>query len=139
WGTDDRSWLMYWGEIAASNSCVDKNDPVWKSLDQVVFRAFPHEGNGKDETSIYASAISIDSSDGATSDAVYDWVRTRQVQHPNRLIMAVKGSSSKQDPEIFTQPKLHSIDHRRHDKKTKAQRQGVKVYLVGTNKAKDWL
>lgn len=135
WGSGDRSWLMYWGEIAASRTCVDQNDPVWKSLDEVVFRAFPHAAGG----SIYASAISIDSSDGNTSDAVYHWVRTRQPMHPNRVIMAVKGSSAQQDPEIFTQPKLHSIDHKRHDKKTKAQRVGVKVYLVGTTKAKDWI
>lgn len=136
WGLNDRSWLMYWGEIAATTTCIDKHDGVWKALDELVFKAFRHETG----TSIYAAAISIDSSDGATSDAVYDWVRTRQQLHPNRLIMAVKGSSSpKQDPEIFTQPKLHSIDHRRHDKKTKAQRHGVKVYLVGTNKAKDWI
>jgi len=135
WGTDDRSWLMYWGEIAASNTCVDKKDPVWAALDEVVFKAFEHESGA----SIYATAISIDSSDGATSDAVYEWVRTRQAKHPNRMIMAIKGSSSQQDPEIFTQPKLHSIDHRRHDKKTKAQKRGVKVFIVGTNKAKDWI
>lgn len=135
WGIGERSWLMYWGELPATRTCVDKSDPVWATLDQLVFKAFEHESGG----SIYASAISIDSSDGATSDAVYEWVRSRQQQHPNRVIMAVKGSSAQQDPEIFTQPKLHSIDHKRHDKKTKAQRHGVKVFMVGTNKAKDWL
>lgn len=135
WGSNDRSWLMYWGEISATTTCVDKNDGVWAALDQLVFRDFPHESGSR----IYASAISIDSSDGSTSDAVYEWVRTRQKLHPNRIIMAVKGSSSQQDPEIFTQPKLHSIDHKRHDKKTKAQKRGVKVFIVGTNKAKDWI
>lgn len=135
WGRDDRSWGMYWGEISATNTCVDKNDGVWDALDKLVFRAFERECGGQ----IFASAISIDSSDGGTSDAVYEWVRTRQKQHPNRIIMAVKGSSSQQDPEIFTQPKVHSIDHKRHDKKTKAQRRGVKVFIVGTNKAKDWI
>lgn len=135
WGRDDRSWSMHWGEIAATNTCIDKNDGVWDALDEVVFRAFPHESGA----SIYAIAISIDSSDGTTSDAVYEWVRSRQKSHPNRIIMAIKGSSAKTDPEIFTQPKIHSIDHKRHDKKTKAQRRGVKVFLVGTNKAKDWI
>jgi phage terminase large subunit GpA-like protein len=135
WGRDDRSWGMYWGEISATTSCTDKNDGVWDSLDKLVFQAFKREDGGQ----IFASAISIDSSDGATSDAVYEWVRSRQKQHTNRIIMAVKGSSSQQDPEIFTQPKVHSIDHKRHDKKTKAQRHGVKVFIVGTNKAKDWI
>lgn len=136
WGSDERSWGLYWGEISASSTCVDKNDAVWTALDSLVFRAFPHETGAN----IYATAISIDSSDGGTSDAVYEWVRSRQKLHPNRIIMAVKGSSSQQDPEIFTQPKqLHSIDHKRYDKKTKAQKHGVKVFLVGTNKAKDWI
>ena len=135
WGKEDRSWLMYWGEIAATSTCVDKNDGVWSALDKVVFQAFKHESGA----TIHASGISIDSSDGQTSDAVYQWVRTRQKQHRAVIIMAVKGSSSQSDPEIFTQPKIHSLDHRRYDKKTKAQRHGVKVYIVGTNKAKDWL
>jgi len=135
WGSEDRSWGMYWGEISASNTCIDKNDPVWDALDETVFKAFEHESGA----SIFATAISIDSSDGSTSDAVYEWVRSRQKKYPNRIIMAIKGSSAQSDPEIFTQPKLHSLDHKRHDKKTKAQKRGVKVFIVGTNKAKDWL
>ena len=135
WGRDDKCWLIYWGEIAASSSCVDKKDPVWDALDSLIFQAFKHESGA----SIFASAISIDSSDGTTSDAVYHWVRSRQKRHRRRLIMAIKGSSSLQDPEIFTQPRKKSIDHKHPDRQTKADRHGVKVYMVGTNKAKDWL
>lgn len=135
WGREDKSWLLHWGEIAATNTCVDKNDGVWAALDEAVFRAFPHESGAN----IYAAAISIDSSDGTTSDAVYEWVRSRQKLHPNRIIMAIKGSSAQTDPEVFTQPKIHSPDHKRYDKKTKAQRRGIKIFQVGTNKAKDWL
>lgn len=135
WGKDDRSWLMYWGEIAATNTTIDKNDGVYLSLDQLVFQSFVKEN----EQTILASAITIDSSDGTTSDAVYEWVRTRQTKHKNCIIMAGKGSSAQTDPEIFTQPKVHSLDHKRHDKKTKAQRRGIKPYIVGTNKAKDWI
>lgn len=136
WGTDDRSWLLYWGEIAATNTTVDKNDGVWSALDKLVFQGLPHETGA----TIYAESITIDCSDGATSDAVYEWVRSRQLTHRNRIIMAGKGSSAQTDPEIFTQPKnVHSIDHLRHDKKTKAQKRGIKVFIVGTNKAKDWI
>jgi len=135
WGKEDRSWLTHWGEIAATITTIDKNDGVWDALDSLVFRSFPHEDGG----TISASAITIDSSDGATSDAVYEWVRSRQRKHPSVIIMAGKGSSSQSDPEIFAQPQVLSLDHKRHDKKTKAQRRGVKVFMVGTNKAKDWI
>ena len=52
--------------------------------------------------------------------------------------MAIKGSSSQQDPEIFSKPKP-PIDNKRPDRQTKADKKGLKVYMVGTNKAKDWI
>jgi len=77
------------------------------------------------------SAVSIDSSDGATSDAVYDWVR----RNKKRGAMAVKGSSlSATDKEIFTLPS-RSIDTNRNN--SKASKYGLKVFSVGTGKAKD--
>lgn len=134
WGRGEESWLIYYVALYASGSCADKSDPVWTELDKVVFGPVEHES----DSNIYASAISIDSSDGSTNDAVYDWVRTRQRKYPQRLIMAIKGASSG-DPEIFSTPKLKSIDHRNPKKATKADRHGVKVFIVGTNKAKDWI
>ncbi len=135
WGRGEESWLLYWGELPASQTCVDKNDPVWAALDKLLFSPVKHDAGG----AVMVSAISIDCSDGGTSDAVYEWVRTRNRKHPRMLIMAVKGSSAQQDPEIFTHPRQKSVDHRRPDKQTKADRRGVRVFLVGTNKAKDWL
>jgi phage terminase large subunit GpA-like protein len=135
WGRGEESWLLFWGEISASVSTTDKNDPVWDELDYRVFGAIDHELGGK----IYATAISIDSSDGNTNDAVYAWVRTRTKRHSQVLIMPIKGSSSQQDPEIFTTPSSKPIDHANAKKRTKADKHGLKVYLVGTNKAKDYL
>lgn len=135
WGRGEESWLLFWGELHASHTCVDKNDPVWDKLDDLVFGAFKHD-NGR---SVYASAISIDASDGQTSDAVYHWARTRNMRHRHVQVMAIKGSSLQQDPEIFSTPRAKSIDHHRPDKQTKADRHGVKVFQVGTNKAKDWI
>ena len=134
WGREEESWGVFYGAVYADVSCTDKNDAVWENLDSVVFAPFKHGGGGN----IFASAISIDSSDGTTSDAVYHWVRTRQKKHPNRLIMAIKGASSG-DPEVFATPTRKSVDHRNPKKATKADRHGVKVFIVGTNKAKDWL
>ncbi|MEJ1409382.1 MAG: terminase gpA endonuclease subunit [Candidatus Sedimenticola sp. (ex Thyasira tokunagai)] len=135
WGRGEASWLLTWRELATDNTAVDKNDAVWTALDEVVFSAIPHVSGMQ----MFVSAVSIDSSDGATNDAVYHWVRTRQKRHRRVLIMAVKGSSMQQDPEIFSTPRAKSIDHRNPNRQTKADRHGVKVYIVGTNKAKDWL
>lgn len=135
WGRGEESWLLYWGELPAAHTCVDKRDAVWDALDKMAFTPVPHAGGGK----LRVAAVSIDCSDGQTSDAVYEWVRTRSRKHPHVLVMAVKGSSAQQDPEIFSHPKARSVDHRRPDRQTKADRRGVRVHLVGTNKAKDWL
>jgi len=135
WGRSEESWLVYWGEIHAENTCVDNTDGAWAALDKLVFGGFAHECGA----TIKASAISIDTSDGGTSDASYHWVRTRGKKHKGVQVMAVKGSSLQRDPEIFTTPSSKSVDHHRSDRQTKADRHGVKVYRVGTNRAKDWL
>lgn len=135
WGRGEESWLLYWGELPVSHTAVEWQDPVWRALDQLVLGAIPH-ANG---CGMRVSAISIDSSDGATNDAVYHWVRSRQHKHPRVLIMAVKGSSAQQDPEIFALPARKSIDHHNPQRATKADRYGIRVYLAGTSKAKDWI
>ena len=135
WGRGEESWLLFWGEISAAVSTSDKNDPVWDAVEQRVFSAIPHDLG----TNIFASSVGIDSSDGNTNDAVYHWVRQMAKKYPKVLVMAVKGSSSQQDPEIFSTPSVRSVDHINPKKRTKADKHGLKVYLVGTNKAKDWL
>ncbi len=134
WGRNEESWLVYYVALYATTSCADKKDTVWAALESQVFGPIKHISG----INIYVAAVSIDSSDGTTSDAVYDWVRTMQKRYPQRLVMAIKGASTG-DPEIFATPKLKGVDHRNPKKQTKADRHGVKVYMVGTNKAKDWL
>ncbi len=133
WGRNGESWNILWKEIFAKISVHDINDPVWKDLDKEVFSSVVSESGW----GMFASAISIDSSDGSTNAAVYHWVRTRQKKHKKILIMAIKGSSAQTDPEIFVTPKLKSIDHKNPKKQSKADKFGLKVYIVGTNKAKD--
>ncbi|CAK9064275.1 Terminase, partial [Durusdinium trenchii] len=41
WGREEESWLVFWGEIYGN--CIDKNDPVWETLDSILFRAYEHE------------------------------------------------------------------------------------------------
>ena len=134
WGRNQESWLLYWGEIYASRSIVDSADPAWANLDKLLFGTIKHANGSK----MRIVAASIDSSDGQTNDVIYSYVREKMKKHGAITLMAVKGSSSQQDPEIFSPPR-NAVDHRRHDRRTKADRHGVQVYIVGTNKAKDWI
>lgn len=125
WGRDEESWLMYWGELHAKTSVVDINDPVWKELDNLLFTPKASAAGYR----LIVSSISIDASDGQTSDAVYHYVRSRQ----RRGVMAVKGSSNDYGTrEIYSAPK--KADYKN---KTKASKYGLQVYIVGTHKAKD--
>lgn len=126
-GRDLESWLVFWGEEYGVPA--DRTDGIWSALDSYVDRAYVH-ANGAEMS---VAAVSIDSSDGQTSDAVYDWVRRRRAQRCK--VMAVKGRSSGEG-EIFSIPPEKSIDQ---GAGTKASRYGLKVHMVGTEKAKDLL
>ncbi|MFT0212843.1 terminase gpA endonuclease subunit [Pseudomonas sp. F1_0610] len=127
WGRGEESWRIYWGEIHGNT--IDINDPIWKALDQIISTPIPRENGGH----LGVSAVSIDSSDGTTSDAVYTYVRARQ----RYGIMAIKGASiDSRDREIYSRPPT-SIDSGKVTKTgTKAARYGLKVLIVGTHKAK---
>lgn len=128
YGRDLESWLVFWGEEFGSPA--DKSDAVWEALDGYLHRTYRHASGA--EMSI--DAVSIDSSDGQTADAVYHWVRKH---HRGRCrVMAVKGRSTA-GGEIFKVPEARSIDPRHTG--TKASKYGVKIYLVGTERAKDHL
>lgn len=136
WGRGEEHWTLYWGEIPASQTMVDRKDKAWEALEQLVYSQIEHESG----VNIYAEAVSIDSSDGQTNDAVYSWVRSMHKKYRKVLTMAIKGSSATTDPEIFVQPSPgKSIDHKNPKRKTKADKYGLKPYIVGTNKAKNWL
>ena len=128
WGRGEESWLVWWGEIHGNT--VDVKSDVWRKLAEMIFQtAYKHEtGAG-----MKIAAVSIDSSDGNTSDAVYHFVRgCRGVKAVN--VMAVKGSTNP-DKEIFSRARAIDLKH----KNTKADKFGVQVYSVGVSRAKDLL
>lgn len=134
-GRERRSWLLYADEIFADKTTINHLDPVWTALDKIVFAPIERE----DGSAIYAGAITIDSGGHAT-EAVYEWVITRQKRYPQVRIMAGKGSSSQTDPPVFAHPPASkALTHKRAEKRTKADARGVKLYIIGTNKAKDYL
>ena len=122
WGRGEESWLIYWGEIYGATAVPEQG--AWVELDRIIDKPIPHELGGE----LKIGATSIDSSDGQTSDAVYSFVRKRMKKN----VLAIKGSSVV-DKEIFSPPRL-SVDIGR---KQKAQKYGVRPYIVGTQKAKD--
>lgn len=124
WGRGEESWRLYWGELPGNP--IDSNDPVWAELDKIIATPIATEGGAQ----IGVSAVSIDSSDGNTNDAVYTYVRDRQRFN----IMAIKGASiDSRDREIFTKP-AQSTDTTQDN--TKAAKYGLRVFIVGTHKAK---
>ena len=129
-GRNEESWLLLWREIAGDTA--DKNDPVWKELDSILFSGIAHEVFGQ----IWLSAVTIDSSDGQTNHAVYHYVRTRTALHRRVLIMAGKGDSHDNGKrEVFRLPQ--KLDHNNAKRASKADKFGVQVYMIGTHKAKD--
>lgn len=99
---------------------------TWDQLDTVLAQQVKNIAGG----TLPLRALAVDSSDGMTSDAVYAYVRRNR----HRGFMAVKGYSEqgRRQREIFTPPA--PVDTAAGDK---ASKWGLKVYLVGTSKAKD--
>lgn len=130
WGRDEESWLIYWNEL--HGNVHDKQDPVWGELEKRIYSPFKHFSGA----SMMMSAVSIDSSDGTTSDNVYAFVRDMSKKYRTVATMAVKGSSNDYGTrEIFAKPK-QSIDTK-NKANTKAAKYGLAPYMVGTHKAKD--
>lgn len=130
WGLGEESWLVYWGEIYGNT--LDRSDQIWTDLEAAVFARFEHESGGV----LTSSAVTIDSSDGATSDNVYSWVRSMSRRYRGVNIMAGKGwSQDYGSKEVFSKPPP-SIDLQ-GKKRTKASRFGLRPYMVGTHRAKD--
>jgi len=126
WGPGEESWLVYWGELHGQTMLPEKG--AWVDLDALLKRGFKTV-NG---STVYIRAVSIDSSDGQTSDAVYSFVRRRV----GRGFMAIKGSSVTDDSkEIFSTPKI-SVDL---NGKQKALKYGLRPFIVGVSRAKDLL
>jgi phage terminase large subunit GpA-like protein len=123
WGRGEESWLAYWGEIPGTTMVAEAG--AWLDLDALLSRTFSHESGAQ----LRIRAVSIDSSDGQTSDAVYSFVRRRM----HRNMMAIKGSSNDDGREIFSPPKM-AIDTNRQQK---AHKYGLRPFIVGTQRAKD--
>ena len=127
-GRGEESWLVQYIRIFGNPAVYE--DPVWADLNTILYHKYRSVRGYK----IGLSAVSLDTSDGTTSDATYKWVRNNQ-RKGIPFVMAIKGSSLK-DSEIFARPVPTKETNKRN---TKAAKYGLQVFIVGTSRAKDLL
>ncbi len=125
WGRNEQSWLV--ARVVLYGATSQKSDPVWAELNIPLWQPYRHESGAP----LVVGNVSIDASDGNTSDAVYYWVS----KHQRRGVMAIKGANS-YDAPLFKTP---TKPGKRAKKATKAESYGVRVWMVGTTKAKDMI
>lgn len=131
WGREEESWLVYWGEIYGN--VTDRTDPVWDELESFLFAPIKHETGAW----LRVKSVSMDSSDGQTSDNVYWWIR-KMIDKGHKQLKAIKGESHNIEREVYTKAKAPvDPDSVTESKKTKASKFKLSIYFVGTNKAKD--
>lgn len=125
-GRGEELWLAYWGELPGRT--VVSHAGAWVELEALLQRTVLHASGA----CIPIAAVGIDSGDGQTSEAVYDFVRKHDKR--DRPVLATKGASDRVGRvEIWTKPKAVDPDRR----STKASRSGVQVHVIGQAKAKD--
>jgi phage terminase large subunit GpA-like protein len=117
-GEQEECWAVehniYWGNP------LDRDDVVWKKLDELIYqKKFRHE-SGKD---LSVSVACVDS--GAWANEVYQYV----IDHKQKGVFAVKGVADEGKP--FFKPSKNVTFGR-----NKLQ---VRLYLVGTFEAKRWI
>lgn len=128
-GRGEEMWLAYWGEVYGRT--IESHRGAWLELDALLDRTVKHPSGAQ----LHIAAVAIDSGDGQTADAVYDYVRAHRTR--SRPVIATKGASdSVGKVEIWTKPK--ALDPTKKAK-TKAAKKGTRVYTIGQAKAKDLL
>lgn len=127
-GRREEMWLAYWGELHGQT--IVPFAGAWLDLDDLLEKTVRHASGAQ----LPIAAVAIDSSDGQTSGAVYDYVRKRS--RGGRPVYAIKGASDAEGKvEIWRQPSTQSLDPNHTGRKS--AKYGVRVEIVGAAKAKD--
>jgi len=129
-GRREEMWLAYWGELYGQT--IIPLEGAWQELDQLLERTVRHACGA----ALPITAVAIDSSDGQTSSAVYEYVRARNARRYR--VFAVKGASDAEGKvEIWRPQQAASVEANYSGRKS--AKYGVHVQIVGTAKAKDAL
>jgi phage terminase large subunit GpA-like protein len=122
WGRGEESWLVDWGQIYGDPSRTGEGS-VWGELEKLLHRSYPHESGA----TLRVAAMAIDSGDGNRTQEVYLFCSKWSRRH----VFAVKGASTARRP-ILGRPSEVDITHR-----GRTIKRGARVFLVGTDTAKD--
>lgn len=126
-GRREEMWLSFWGELHGQT--MIPMEGAWLELDQLLDKTVKHATGA----ALRIEAVAIDSSDGQTSAAVYEYVRRRDKKKCR--IFAVKGASDSEGKvEIWRPEQTNSVDP---NWRGKAAKYGVRVQIIGVAKAKD--
>jgi len=117
WGRGEESWLLHWGELPGD----PMEEQVWRDLDALLNRAFPHPSG----VSLYVQSYAVDTGGGRTQ-AVYDRMRQRTPRG-----MAIKGSNQRAAAVLAGAPTWQDISFNGR----KIER-GVLLWSLGVHTAK---
>lgn len=118
WGAGEESWLIYHIELYGD----PLQQEIWGQLDDLLLhRTYQHAGG----TEMHVVSIGVDASDGATTQAVRNYCRSRAPR-----VFALKGASSSGKPVISAPAKV-DIDWRGEHIEG-----GVEMWSIGTDTAK---
>ena len=120
WGREEEGWLLDHQEIYGDPSRPE----LWKQLDEVVLREWPHALGAK----LRPDVVAIDSGGHFTAE-VYQYARERGRQG----VVAIKGQSQRGKPPIGKPGKV-DVNH-----KGKTLKRGALVYPVGGDTVKTTL
>jgi phage terminase large subunit GpA-like protein len=121
WAEGLECWVVDYQIISGSPSDQDTQN----KLDALLLGRYKHAGGRM----LPISAAFVDSG-GANTHDVYNFCRTRQHRH----IYAIKGASTANKPILSTKPSLMDVNWM-----GQTIPQGVKLWLIGTDTAKDYL
>ena len=120
WGREEEGWLLDHQEIYGDPS----RQELWKQLDEVVLREWPHAVG----PAIRPDVVAIDSGGHFTAE-VYQYARERARQG----VVAIKGQSQRGKPPIGKGSKV-DVNHQ-----GRTLKRGAVVYLVGGDTVKTTL
>lgn len=123
WGRGEESWRIARGRTIGN----PLEQTTWDQLDKDLATPIRNAGGGR----LQIHMMGVDSGDGMTQDAVYRYVRAKRRE--GRDVIATKGSGTRGRP-IFSPPKVQDHDHA-----DRAAKYGLKLFMIGTEAAKDTL